>query len=459
MMQISLDQSPQTSADEAGSALWHALVRAFLSHDKATPQRLADLMASEPENPLGPLIKGYMLLLLARAELVPAAHEALSAGELLLLAQPDKRTALYAKGLRSWLNGDPRAAISAMERILDDNPLDAMAIKLGHGIRFMLGDADGMRRSLARVVSIYTDKVANAGFIRGCYAFALEETGDYAQAEQVGRRAVDIEPTDAWGRHAVAHVFEMTGRAAQGRSWLSDPADWSHCNNFSFHMAWHVALFEIELGRPLAALELYDTAVRAERTDDYRDIANAASLLERLELEGVTVGTRWDELADIAERRVHDRRLVFADLHYLIALLGAGRGPAAMTLVQGLMMTSGESVNGALTETLGAPAAAGLMAFHAGRHAEAVRLLEPVMDRLQPIGGSHAQRDVFEQVYLESLIRSGAAAAQPRLARRLTNRADHNRFASDRLSRILAAKPTGQVVLAALALTPPLQAH
>jgi hypothetical protein len=323
----------------------------------------------------------------------------------------------------------------------------------------MLGDADGMRRSLARIVSVYTDRVTHAGFIRGCYAFALEETGAYEQAEQVGRRAVDLEPTDAWGRHAVAHVFEMTGRAAQGRSWLANPASWSHCNNFSFHMAWHVALFEIELGRPLAALELYDTAVRAERTDDYRDIANAASLLERLELEGVAVGNRWEELADIAERRVHDRRLVFADLHYLLALLGAGRGPAAMALVQGLMSTNGSTVNGALTEQLGAPAAAGLMAFHAGRHADAARLLEPVMDRLQPIGGSHAQRDVFEQVYLESLIRSGHAQANPRLTGRLASRATHNRFASTRLTQLLSTKPEGQAALAALALTPALQVH
>ncbi len=438
---------------------WSALVRAFLSHDRSTPEHLARFIDGEPDNPLGPLIKGFMLLLLARAELVPGAREALEEGERKLAGGAGLRAGLYATGLRSWLDGDLRGAIRAMERVIDDNPLDAMAIKLGHGMRFLVGDADGMRRSLARVVSAYTDTRAHAGFIRGCYAFALEETGDFAQAEQVGRRAVDIEPADAWGRHAVAHVYEMTGRAAEGRNWLANPADWSHCNNFSFHMAWHVALFEIELGRPLAALELYDTAVRVEQTDDYRDVANAASLLERLELEGVAVGSRWEELADIAERRVHDRRLVFADLHYLIALLGAGRGVPAMCLVQGLMTTGTSTTNGEITGQLGAPAAAGLMAFHAGRHAEAARLLEPVMDRLQPIGGSHAQRDVFEQVYLESLIRSGTAGANPRLAQRMASRAGRNRFASTRLTRILGTRVAGQAALAALALTPALQVH
>ncbi len=70
-------------------------------------------------------------------------------------------------------------------------------------------------------------------------------------------------------------------------------------------------------------LRLYDEEIRAEPTDDYRDIANGASLLARLELAGIPVGSRWEELAAKAEARIEDRRLVFADLHYLLALIGA----------------------------------------------------------------------------------------------------------------------------------------
>ena len=65
--------------------------------------------------------------------------------------------------------------------------------------------------------------------------------------------------------------------------------------------------------------------IRRHRTDDYRDISNATSLLMRLELEGMNVGRRWDELASLSEARVDDGCLVFADLHYMLALAAAGR--------------------------------------------------------------------------------------------------------------------------------------
>ena len=346
-----------------------------------------------------------------------------------------------------------------MERVIDDHPQDAMAIKISHAIRFMLGDADGMRRSLARVVSIYTDHVQHAGFIRGCYAFALEETGDYAQAESVGRKAVQLEPTDAWGRHAVAHVFEMTGRANEGLTWLSDSSQWSHCNNFSYHMAWHIALFQLELGRVHETLALYDTAIRAEKTDDFRDIANASSILQRIELAGVSVGNRWEELADIAEKRIGDCQLAFADLHYMIALLGAGRFSSAEALLGSLLAVPTGGHNARIAVDIATPVAAGLVAFAAGRMKEAVELLEPMQARMQLMGGSHAQRDVFAQIYLEALVRSGASHATSTLKRRQLDRAGTNFFASNRLTRILEASEQGRLAQDALAFVPALQAH
>jgi hypothetical protein len=81
------------------------------------------------------------------------------------------------------------------------------------------------------------------------------------------------------------------GPGARGLDWLTGrEASWAHCNNFRFHVWWHRALMHLDLGEHDAALALYDADIRAEKTDDYRDISNAASLLARLELEGVDVG-------------------------------------------------------------------------------------------------------------------------------------------------------------------------
>ena len=62
------------------------------------------------------------------------------------------------------------------------------------------------------------------------------------------------------------------------------------------------------------------------------------------------------------------------------------------------------------------PAARGLLAHARGDWQEAVDGLGQALPRLVEIGGSHAQRDLFEQVHIDALLRSGQlAGAQNRL--------------------------------------------
>lgn len=435
--------------------LWDETVEQFLAHGRETPSALAKVMAADPDFAVAHFAKGFFLLLLGRAELVATAQDSLEAGRAALRRRPaGSRERLYGDGLAAWLAGRPRGAIRALETIIDDHPRDAFAIKLSHAIRFLLGDADGMRRSIARVVSVFTDRVPFAGYIRGCYAFALEETGDYAGAESIGRRAVELAPRDAWGRHAIAHVLEMTGRADEGVRWLGeDSCCFDHCNNFSFHIFWHLALFQLELGAFDKVLELYDHGVRQAHTDDYRDIANAASLLARLEIEGIDVGGRWAELSAISARRVDDRRLVFADLHYLLALLGTDDVHSADRLICNMIRDAGPGAahDRQLVNDVGVPLAGALTSFRMGRFAETVALIGPVRDRIQTIGGSHAQRDVFEQIYLESVLRSGDLERAERLLdQREAARGGHNQFAARRLKRIAEGRSGREQVAARL---------
>jgi tetratricopeptide (TPR) repeat protein len=430
---------------------WADFLRAFLAHDRDTAAKLAALVERHSENAMAHLARGYLLLLLARPELRPAAEDCLRIAWLRIGS--DTLLQSYAVGLQAWLDGNPIRAVSHIETVIAHHPQDAFAVKLSHAIRFMLGDAAGMRRSLARVVSIYTPDIPFAGYIKGCYAFALEETGDYREAERMGHTAVSMEPNDAWGQHAVAHVLEMEGRAAEGLAWLGTARD-SRCNNFAFHLLWHRALFLLELGGAGEALALYDDGVRADRTDDFRDVANAASLLQRLEIAGIDVGERWEELADIAERRIDDRQLAFADLHYVMALAGAGRPDPAFRLAQGLLAARGGR-NAEISRDIAAPAASALIAFSQGQYGMAVRLLGPIMPLLAQVGGSHAQRDVFAQVWIESLVRSGHPQADAELGQRLKARCGLNAFATQRLNG-LVRRPE---VVAALSLTAPTQVH
>jgi len=236
----------------------------------------------------------------------------------------------------------------------------------------------------------------------GCMSFALEETGAYGQAERWGRAGLERAGDDAWGLHSVVHVYDMTRQARTGVEWLSTQTGrWTHCNNFGFHIWWHLGLFHLDRGEFDRVLELYDTKVRAEHTVDYRDIANGAGMLVRLEIEGVDVGDRWEELAALAASRVEDGAVVFADLHYLLALHGGERDAEAERLIARLSRDArgyGQGTDHDMHEVAavaGLPEARGLAAFRAGDYDSAYEQLRRAWPSLQRIGGSHAQRDVF----------------------------------------------------------------
>ena len=242
----------------------------------------------------------------------------------------------------------------------------------------------------------------------------------------------------------MAHVFDMTGRARAGLDWLTGrEASWAHCNNFRFHVWWHRALMHLDLGEHDAALALYDADIRAEKTDDYRDISNGASLLARLELEGVDVGHRWGELADLSERRATDGCLAFADLHYMLALCGGERDRAATAMIARM-----RQANAAVCEAQriiahpGLHVAQGLQAFAAGEYSTAWMHLRAGHADLKRIGGSHAQRDVFDRITIEAALRGGyTEAAEALLRDRMARRGGAlDGYAAARLSLIEAVQ-------------------
>ncbi|SFD52726.1 hypothetical protein SAMN05428997_13162 [Bosea sp. CRIB-10] len=457
-----LSACPISVANDAARLGWNDTLEALMAHAAATPDHLARTLSVDPGFALAHAAKGLMLLSLARPELVQPARDCLETARLAMQRRSvTARERQVVEALALWLADKPRLAALKLEDVLATHPLDVLSLKLSHGIRFMLGDQAAMLASLERAAPHFDAAHPLAGYVAGCHAFALEERGFYGEAERQGRLAVELAPRDAWGRHAVAHVLEMTGRIDEGVDWLEDGRLWNHANNLRFHMVWHLALFRLERGETQEVLNLYDSCIRAESTDDYRDIANAAALLTRLDQAGVAVGTRWEELAHLADGRVDDGRLVFADLHYAVALLGAGREGRAVTIAANLARDSlsHDSLERREAARFGSLAAFGLVAFREKDYREAAQLLGAARSGLVAIGGSHAQRDLFEQAYIESLIRSGAHDRAARvLTERLARRGGNNPFASRRLARLGRGK-SGRLAALAVAATPLAIAH
>ncbi len=398
---------------------WNATMLAFLAHSAATPQHLGAVLSEEPGFALGQAVKGMFYILLGRKELMETASDAAKAANAALAeGGATARERKFVEALNVWMDGRPSGAIELLEAVLRDHPEDSLAMKLSHALRFVLGDAVGMRASIERVMPAYAPNHAGRGYLLGCHAFALEETGEYAKAEIAGRQALWMAPDDAWGLHAVAHVHDMTANARAGIDWLTGREEaWSHCNNFRYHVWWHKALMHLDLGQVDTVLELYDREIRADRTDDYRDISNATSLLTRLELDGVDVGARWEELADICAHRTEDGCLIFADLHYLLALSGDNREEASTRMLRRIAHDAENRPceTGQRMANPGLAAAQGLHAFGEGDYRVAFDHLAAARPHMQTAGGSHAQRDVFERLTIDAGIRAGQLDAAERI--------------------------------------------
>jgi tetratricopeptide (TPR) repeat protein len=427
------------SSDRIGD--WNRVIKGILAHAASTGPDLNRVLADCPDFALGQAIRGVSCLLLGRAEMVDIARQAYAAA--LAAAPATMREIAFVHALGDWLQGRPSRAAARMQVILTLNPRDALAMKMIQAIHFVMGRPDAMRASVEGVLGAWDDHPAR-GYILGCHAFTLEETGEFSRAERIGRDGVELAPDDAWGLHAVAHVYDNTGQARAGLDWLSGrEASWAHCNNFRFHVWWHRALMHLDLGEYDTALALYDADIRAEKTDDYRDISNGASLLARLELEGVDVGDRWAELADLSENRATDGCLAFADLHYMLALCGGERDKAAAGLIARMQATR-PLANEAhqIIAHPGLHMAQGLQAFAAGEYSMAWMHLRAGRADLQQIGGSHAQRDVFDRITIEAALRGGYAdSAEALLRDRMARRAGSvDGYAAARLSLIDAVR-------------------
>lgn len=329
--------------------------------------------------------------------------------------------------------GQLKSAADRLELHLAEAPTDFIALKIAHSLRFMSGQPAEMLSLTRRVQSDWTPAEAAYGFVLGCHAFGLEEMGYFGEAEAYGRNAYRHEPLDAWGLHAVSHVMEMSNRTDEGIQWLeASRPDWSSCNNFAFHIGWHLALFHLERGDTPTVLSIYDRDVRASRTDDFRDMANAASLLWRLEQEGIEVGDRWTELRDIAFKRRRDTTYVFGSLHYLLVLVARGDKAGVAELLEALgerAKITGDDQS-EIAARIGLPLAAVITgtsgsALAAGELAETAALL-------QNIGGSHAQRDVFLRTLLLAASKSGNVDGVVALSR-----VRHHLRSSDRFIRMI----------------------
>lgn len=434
--------APLTASGPAAVAAYNRTMDEYLAFGRETGARLKELLALDPKMPMAHVLRGAFMHLMATPALVPKARESLVAARA-LAANCTPRERLHMDALEHWCDGEFERAVALWEALLVDDPRDVLALKLTAYLHFYLGDAAGIRDCVARVLPQWAASLPGYSYLFGMHAFGLEECGDYAAAERQGRRAVEMNPADAWAVHAVAHVMEMQDRREEGIAWIVGlEAHWNACNNFRYHLWWHRAMMHLALEDYAQVLRLYDESLFDPRSEEYLDLCNDISLLARLEMAGIDVGDRWQALADKIAKQRSARILAFVDAHYVLGTAAAEGECAAAYLVEDMQRcaTEARGTTGRVTREVGVPLAEAIVAYRRGDFDRCVDHLDSIRRKLVYVGGSHAQRDLFAQMLIDAAMRAGRVSlARSLLEERLALRPG-NHWGRKRLLSLVAPR-------------------
>jgi hypothetical protein len=360
------------------------LASADANADSALANAFAGLLLMFIESPAGPALADHYR---QRATAVNTDHP---------------RAQLYLAVLDAWINDDLDQVLHLSDHLLERYPRDLFAAKLNQYVEFNRGNWP----ALLRIGLKATAGAADIAHSHGLLAFAYEQCHLLEEAQTSAREALRLQPSEPWAHHALAHVMLTEGRIEEGTAFLQGVKHhWDGLNSFMYtHNWWHLALFYLARGDDQQVLEIYDRHVWGILPQYSQDQVGAVSLLARMELAGIDVGERWQALAPYLQPRVGDTVQPFLSVQYLYGLARAGK-PEADGLLAALREHSGEArpVWGEVT----LPLARGLLAHARGHVHEALEQLAIALPRLNEIGGSHAQRDLFAQIELDARLRTG----------------------------------------------------
>jgi tetratricopeptide (TPR) repeat protein len=373
-------------------------------------------LEADPGFAMGHCLRAGLLIMATDRTGEPLLSESIEAVESLGRRANDRERA-HAAAARAWLQGDFAGSVQRYGEILLDYPRDLLALQVAHVGDFYLGASTMLRDRVAQVLPEWDTSTPGFSYVLGMYAFGLEETGLYSRAEDVGRRGLEINPADAWGVHAVAHVMEMQGRIREGIDFLtSRERDWAQNNAFAYHNWWHLGLYHLDAGNIPQVLDLYDRRIRPTPSQVPLEMIDGAAMLWRLYLRGIDVGDRWQALAVCWEPLMEHAYYAFNDVHAVMAFVGAGRFDLAQRTIAAMERKLGDSdTNAMMTRDVGLPMAHALVSFANGKYSDVLDRLLPIRTIANRFGGSNAQRDLIHLTLVEAALRSNRL----RLARAL----------------------------------------
>ena len=326
------------------------------------------------------------------------------------------------------INGAAGEALAMVRAHAAEYPGDALPLSLALGVFGLLGFS-GRRDHHEAQLALLEELAPNWGddwWFVGYLGWGYIETGEVAKGTELVEPSLARNQRNAHAAHRRAHGFFESGDVSGGAGFIENwLRDYDRTGPLHCHLSWHLALFELARGDAARAQAIYLDNIRPSvaLAAPMLVLADSASFLWRWRFYDVapSLDQAWAEVAAHARRHFPHASLAFADLHAALAEAATGDLDSLQMRIAGLrsLARDGRLPPG---EVAPAPCAAAA-ALGRGDNTDAAHLLEVALVDLPRIGGSHAQREIFEDSLIVAHLRSeqpGKAAAllRSRLSRR-----------------------------------------
>lgn len=399
---------PLSTSSATAAARYSEGIDRTLAGNAGSDQCLEDAVAAD---------EGFALaqIALARSEqfrgLVPQARaRAARSRELVGGVTPRERAHVETIAVAIEQGGGPQA-LAAVKEHVGQYPRDAFVLSQASGVYGLIGFSGRLDRNeeqFALLESVAPAYGEEDWWFLSAYGFACNELFRFDEARRLVERSLQLYERNAHAAHAFGHVLYETGDAGGGVAFLAPWIDaYDRTAQLFGHLSWHLALFELAAGNVDRVTELFEQNIgpRASKLAPLGILADSASLLWRCDLYGGGVPCTWDDVRELAVRAFPRTGITFADVHAGLAYAASGDQESLERLVAELRSRAAEGKLPAGDGVI--DLIEGAAAFARADYEEAVRLLEPVAGEVIRIGGSHAQREVFEDTLLAAYLRTG----------------------------------------------------
>jgi tetratricopeptide (TPR) repeat protein len=327
-----------------------------------------------------------------------------------LAASADPRERQHVEIMAAVIEGKPKVAVSGAEAHLEQYPRDALVLSMLLGA-FGLYAFSGRRDHDAAKLAVCERAATHYGedwWFLSYLGWSHTEAGNLTTGRALSERAMGLRAANANAAHGLSHAMFEQGDMAAGRQFLSAWLPAHDCKSFLHgHLWWHISLTALDEGDLDTALAIYEQQIKpTDRPYPPLNIfTDGASLLWRLALAGKSgLEPHWRDVAAYGDRYFPQAGAHFADVHHALSAVATG-GEALETR---LAQLEARAADGRLAPGRAAiDICRGMRAFAGGDYDAAIRLLEPAMAELVRIGGSHAQRELWEDTLIVAYLRGG----------------------------------------------------